>query len=74
MRPRPSAWRRPRVRSRVQLLDPEGGFLDVFRGESGVSKWGDDYFVSNQDELEERRKADMEPELDLSPRDFYREE
>ena len=54
---------------RVQLLDPEGGFLDKFRGESGVSKWGDDYFVSNQDELEERRKADMEPRLDLSPRE-----
>ena len=59
---------------RVQMLDPEGRFLDKFRGESGVSKWGDDYFVSNRDELEERRKADMEPELDLSPRDSYREE
>ena len=59
---------------RVQLLDPDGGFMDSFRGESGVSKWGDDYFVSNQDELEERRMADLEPELDLPPDDLYREE
>ncbi len=50
---------------RVQLLNSEGGFLAKFRGESGVSRWGDDYFVSNQDELEERLKADLEPELDL---------
>ena len=53
----------------MQLLDPEGGFLDKFRGESGVSKWGDDYFARNRGELEERRKADMEPELDLSARE-----
>lgn len=59
---------------RVQILDREGRFLSKFRGESGVSKWGDEYFEANLDELEERRKADMEPELDLRPGDDIREE
>ena len=49
----------------MQLLNSDGGFLAKLRGESGVSRWGDDYFVSNQDELEERLKADLEPELDV---------
>ncbi len=59
---------------RVQLLDTDGDFVEKFRGESGVSKWGEDYFISNQDELDERHKADMEPKLDLPAHDFYREE
>ena len=60
---------------RVQVLGPDGGFLAKLRGESGVSKWGQDYFISNQDELEERQKADMEPELDLPPdAEYFREE
>ena len=29
---------------RVQLLDPDGGFLAKLRGESGISKWGHEYF------------------------------
>ena len=49
---------------RVQVFDPDGGFRAKIRGESGLSKWAEGYFVSNQDELEERRKANMEPELD----------
>ena len=49
---------------RVQVLGPDGGFVAKFRGESVVSKWGMDYFIANQDELEEREKADMEPQLD----------
>ena len=34
------------------------------RGESGLSKWAEDYFFANQDEFEEREKGNMEPELD----------
>ena len=49
---------------RVQILDPEGNFLAGFRGDAGMSKWSDDYFRANADEWEERRKADLEPELD----------
>ena len=29
-----------------------------------MSKWSDDYFRVNPDELEERQKADLEPDLD----------
>ena len=60
---------------RVQILDPDGGFVALFLGESGVTSWGQDYFVANQDELEERRKADMEPEPDTDPSspDYFRE-
>ena len=54
---------------RVQVLHSDGRFLDSFRGDAGLSKWSDDYFKANQDELEERQKADMEPELDLWPDD-----
>ena len=49
---------------RVQILDAEGRFLAAFRGDAGLSKWSDDYFRVNADELEERQKADLEPALD----------
>ena len=48
----------------MQVLWPDGGFFAQFRGESGLSKWAKGYFISDQDELEEREKADMEPPLD----------
>ncbi len=59
---------------RVQILDPDGHCLTMLRGDSDVSQWGQDYFISNQDELEERHNADLEPELDLLPSDGPREE
>jgi DNA-binding beta-propeller fold protein YncE len=59
---------------RVQVLSPDGGFLAKLRGESGVSKWGESYFIANQDERQERQKADLEPDLNLSPNDDLREE
>ena len=59
---------------RVQVLGADGSFRTGFRGEATLSKWAKDYFVSNQDELEEREKADMEPELDLLPEDYLRDE
>ena len=46
---------------RVQVLDPEGRFLAGFRGNAGMSRWSEDYFRANPDELEERQKADLEP-------------
>ena len=49
---------------RVQILDAHGRFLAAFRGSAGMSKWSDDYFRANPDELEERQKADLEPALD----------
>jgi DNA-binding beta-propeller fold protein YncE len=59
---------------RVQVLSPDGGFLAKFRGESGLSKWGESYFTANPDEWEERQKANLEPELSLSATDDLREE
>jgi DNA-binding beta-propeller fold protein YncE len=59
---------------RVQVLGPDGHFLAKFRGQAGLSKWGESYFIANQDELEERQKANLEPELSLSPADDLREE
>ena len=59
---------------RVQVLDPDGGFLAKFRGEAGVSKWGMDYFTTNQDELEERQRANMEPVLDDWAKDIPAEQ
>ena len=49
---------------RVQVLGPDGRFRTKFRGQATVSKWAQDYLNANPDELEERNKADMEPELD----------
>ncbi len=60
---------------RVQVLDHDGSFIARFRGEAGLSRWSRDYFVANMDELAEREKADLEPELDLPPGgDFLRNE
>ena len=55
---------------RVQVLGPDGSFRAQFRGESQLSKWTDDYWVSNGDELEARLESDMEPPLDLPAADF----
>ncbi len=59
---------------RVQALRPDGSFVAKLRGESGISKWGYEYFSANTEELEERQKSDMEPELDLPSHDYSREE
>ncbi len=61
---------------RVQVLGPDGGSVARFRGESGLNRWARDYFVANQDELEERGKADMEPEPDTDPSspEYFREQ
>jgi len=48
---------------RMQVFAPDGGFVSKLRGEGEPSKWSDEYFVANQDELEERQKADLEPAL-----------
>lgn len=59
----------------VQVLGPDGSFLAKFRGESGLSKWAENWFAtSHPDLLEERQTADMEPDLEPLPDDFLREE
>ena len=48
---------------RVQVLRPDGSFIAKMRGESGISKWGYEYYDANANELRERQNSDMEPEL-----------
>jgi len=57
---------------RVQILGPDGSVRTRLHGEAGMSKWGASYFAANQDELEERQKADLEPPLALPPTDAKR--
>jgi hypothetical protein len=59
---------------RLQVFDPYGNFVTMLRGEAGLSRWAEDYFISNQDELEARQQANLEPSLDLLPSDGFREE
>mgnify|MGYP001236731991 CR=1 FL=1 len=50
---------------RVQVLDSDGKFLQNIRGESGLSKWAEEYFESNVDEAEARSRSNLEPELGI---------
>jgi DNA-binding beta-propeller fold protein YncE len=59
---------------RVQVLGPDGSWQATLRGEAGLSRWAESYFVANQDELAERQRANLEPPLDLSLQDDRREE
>ena len=59
---------------RVLALTQKGECLANLRGESGLSKWAHEYFTTNMDELEERERADMEPELEYPPGDRLRQE
>ena len=59
---------------RVQVLGPDGSFRAKFRGESSLSKWAEEYFVTNPDELREREEANLEPDLDPLASDTLRDE
>ena len=48
---------------RVQVLGPDGGFRLKLRGQATMSKWAEDFFASNPDELAERIKSNLVPEL-----------
>ena len=58
---------------RVQVLTPDGQFLMQLRGDADLSSWAKDYFLSNPDELRERQRANLEPELSPRPIDGLRE-
>ncbi len=59
---------------RLQVLGADGTFKANYRGESGVSRWGQDYLDTNVDEYEARKRSDLEPDLDLLPDDYLRDE
>ena len=58
---------------RVQVFDSDGSLLAGLRGDAGLSKWSQEYFDNNEEELGARLSANMEPELDLWPDDDPRE-
>ena len=59
---------------RVIVLTQDGEELANLRGESGLSKWAHEYFTTNMDELEERQKANLEPDLEYPQVDKLRNE
>ena len=50
---------------RVQVLDPDGGFVVGLRGESGLSKWAQEFMAANAEEAEARSRSDLEKEIEL---------
>ena len=59
---------------RVQVLSPEGRFIDAIKGDAGLSKWAEEYYATEQDELAERLKSNMEPEIEPRPGYVHRDQ
>jgi DNA-binding beta-propeller fold protein YncE len=54
-----------RANERVQVLDQRGRFVAKFRGQSGFSKWAQNWFnIANQDLKAHWDAANLEPQLD----------
>ena len=58
---------------RVQILDPDGRFIMKLRGQATLSKWAEDYFDTEQEELHLREAADLEPVLESFAGDPHEE-
>jgi DNA-binding beta-propeller fold protein YncE len=54
---------------RVQVLDPVGGFVQTLRGEATLSAWAVNFLNINKEEGAARARANLEPEIALSPDD-----
>ena len=54
---------------RVQVLGPEGVHQITLRGEATVSKWAQEFYDANTDEVETRKTADLFPRLPEHLRD-----
>lgn len=52
---------------RVQVLGPGGDFIAKLRGQSVYSKWAQNWFLSNQDLLDERDRSDLHPPVHATP-------
>ena len=48
---------------RVQMLDPEGGFVTKLRGQATLSKWAENFLRINAEEAEARATANLELDL-----------
>ena len=56
---------------RVQVLSPDGDWVHTLRGQATLSKWAEEFFASNTDEMNERVKSDLIPELPSHFGDAY---
>ena len=54
---------------RVQVLDPDGGFVQNLRGEATLSVWAVNFLNINKEEGAARARANLEPEMALSDPD-----
>ena len=59
---------------RVQVLDPDGRFLQMLRGQATESKWAKIFLNINKEESAARQRADLEPDIDLFDPDDPHEE
>ena len=48
---------------RVQLLAPDGAFVQSLRGQATLSRWAQDFMSVNPDEYNTRRMSNLTPEL-----------
>src|SRR5262245_55376566 len=55
----------------VQVLDPEGGFVQNLRGEATLLAWAVNFLTINKEEGAARARANLEPAIALSPDDPY---
>ena len=54
---------------RVQVLDPDGGFVQSLRGEATLSAWAANFLNINKEEGAARARANLEPEIAFSDPD-----
>jgi hypothetical protein len=49
---------------RVQVLDPDGGFVTKVRGQATLSTWAENFLRINEQEWEARSRADLDRGID----------
>ena len=57
---------------RVQVLDPNGGFVQMLKGEATLSKWAENFLAINNEEGAARSRANLEPQIEFfDPDDLH---
>tara|TARA_B100001167_G_C16457874_1_gene162041 strand:- start:127 stop:441 length:315 start_codon:yes stop_codon:yes gene_type:complete len=56
---------------RVQILDPDGGFVQELRGQADLSVWAEEFYEANDDEKSQRDKFELIPEMSPSVQSPY---
>ena len=58
---------------RVQVLDAEGNFVQLLRGEASLSEWASNFLSINVEEAAARATADLDMEIEYSVDDPHEE-